>query len=207
MHHEDAFLQAIIANPEDPAPRLVYADWLEEQGQAERAEFARVQAMLRQTPASDPRHERLEARHAELLWVAHREGWVRLFGVAMTWENVLTLFRRWLYEAIAWWGLRRPLKSFWTPALEPGNLLGRGEASAGHWVWHAASERQAIVNTLANKRAELLAGGGWQPQMPYDDLAGGRLLLFDPDGTLSDGAAAAVSHGYLDEDNLPAWDT
>jgi uncharacterized protein (TIGR02996 family) len=29
---EDALLQDIRANPADDAPRLVYADWLEEQG-------------------------------------------------------------------------------------------------------------------------------------------------------------------------------
>jgi uncharacterized protein (TIGR02996 family) len=35
------FLQAIIDAPEDDAPRLVYADWLEDNGQPERAEFIR----------------------------------------------------------------------------------------------------------------------------------------------------------------------
>jgi uncharacterized protein (TIGR02996 family) len=28
MHLEDAFLQAILDDPDDDAPRLVYADWL-----------------------------------------------------------------------------------------------------------------------------------------------------------------------------------
>lgn len=32
MSDEAAFLNAILANPEDDAPRLAYADWLEEQG-------------------------------------------------------------------------------------------------------------------------------------------------------------------------------
>jgi hypothetical protein len=63
------------------------------------------------------------------------------------------------------------------------------------------------VNALANKRAELLAGGGWQPRKPYDDLDGGRLLLFDPDSSTSDGTAARESNGFFDGDNLPAWDT
>jgi serine/threonine-protein kinase len=38
---EDAFLQAIAAAPEDDAPRLVYADWLEERGDP-RAEYLRL---------------------------------------------------------------------------------------------------------------------------------------------------------------------
>jgi len=32
----------IIARPEDDGPRLVYADWLEEHGDSDRAEFIRV---------------------------------------------------------------------------------------------------------------------------------------------------------------------
>ena len=42
----DAFLSAIIENSTDDAPRLIYADWLEEHGQSERAEFIRVQCAL-----------------------------------------------------------------------------------------------------------------------------------------------------------------
>jgi uncharacterized protein (TIGR02996 family) len=40
--HEDVFLQDIVANPVDDTPRLVYADWLEENGQADRAAFIRA---------------------------------------------------------------------------------------------------------------------------------------------------------------------
>jgi uncharacterized protein (TIGR02996 family) len=39
-------LQAILANPYDDAPRLVYADWLEEHGQPQTGEFIRVQCEL-----------------------------------------------------------------------------------------------------------------------------------------------------------------
>ena len=39
-------LDAILADPADDAPRLVYADWLDENGQAERAEFIRLQVAL-----------------------------------------------------------------------------------------------------------------------------------------------------------------
>lgn len=37
------FLKAIVANPDDDLPRLVYADWLDERGEYDRAEFIRVQ--------------------------------------------------------------------------------------------------------------------------------------------------------------------
>jgi uncharacterized protein (TIGR02996 family) len=41
MTHEQAFLADIIGNPDDPGPRLVYADWLDEQGRPEQATFWR----------------------------------------------------------------------------------------------------------------------------------------------------------------------
>lgn len=40
------FLRAILAAPDDDAPRLIYADWLDENGKPERAEFIRVQCQL-----------------------------------------------------------------------------------------------------------------------------------------------------------------
>jgi uncharacterized protein (TIGR02996 family) len=39
MTHEQAFLADILGNPDDPGPRLVYADWLDEQGRPEQATF------------------------------------------------------------------------------------------------------------------------------------------------------------------------
>jgi serine/threonine-protein kinase len=42
MSDDDAFLRAIADAPDDDAPRLVYADWLDEHGQPDRAEFIRL---------------------------------------------------------------------------------------------------------------------------------------------------------------------
>ena len=39
----EALLRAVCAHPADDTPRLVYADWLEENGRPERAEFIRLQ--------------------------------------------------------------------------------------------------------------------------------------------------------------------
>jgi uncharacterized protein (TIGR02996 family) len=47
---EAAFLAAIIERPDDDVPRLVFADWLDEHGQPERAEFIRVQVELAALP-------------------------------------------------------------------------------------------------------------------------------------------------------------
>src|SRR5581483_4113131 len=70
MNTHDALLQAIIESPDDDTPRLVYADYLEEHGQTDRAEFIRVQldlARLPDSPDSDERREALAAREQALL--------------------------------------------------------------------------------------------------------------------------------------------
>lgn len=41
-----ALVRAVCAAPQDDSPRLVYADWLDDNGQPERAEFIRVQCEL-----------------------------------------------------------------------------------------------------------------------------------------------------------------
>src|SRR5690242_1892736 len=79
MPTEEAFIQAIVADPEDDAPRLIYADWLDEQGESERAEFIRVQIALARMDEDDGRRPDLEVREQELL-ARHREAWQRQFA-------------------------------------------------------------------------------------------------------------------------------
>jgi uncharacterized protein (TIGR02996 family) len=59
---ERALLNAIIAAPEDDLPRLVYADWLEEHGRAERAEFIRLECELARMGFNPIRRRKLEKR-------------------------------------------------------------------------------------------------------------------------------------------------
>jgi uncharacterized protein (TIGR02996 family) len=81
MTPEDAaFLSAIIEAPDDDGPRLIYADWLEDHGQPERAEFIRVQVELARLPQDDAlgavtRRGELEARERALLRRRER-GWL-----------------------------------------------------------------------------------------------------------------------------------
>jgi uncharacterized protein (TIGR02996 family) len=90
MTHDKAFLQAIIEEPEDDTPRLVYADWLDEHGKADRAEFIRVQCELAKLPGDSPRRRALEEREQALL-KAHRDAW--LTEVA-GWARQGAVFRR-----------------------------------------------------------------------------------------------------------------
>jgi uncharacterized protein (TIGR02996 family) len=64
---EEALLAAIGDNPEDDAPRLIYADWLDEHGEAERAELIRAQVALGSMAPDGPARGRLEERARTLL--------------------------------------------------------------------------------------------------------------------------------------------
>jgi uncharacterized protein (TIGR02996 family) len=73
-----ALLEAILAEPEEDGPRLIYADWLEENGgpaERDRAEFIRIQMELAGLPEDDPRRKKLQKRERQL-WSAHREEWL-----------------------------------------------------------------------------------------------------------------------------------
>jgi uncharacterized protein (TIGR02996 family) len=74
MTYDDAFLQAILDNPDDDAPRLIYADWIEEHGDP-RGEFMRIQCQLAAMSAEDPRRRRLE-RHEHDLLACHQDRWL-----------------------------------------------------------------------------------------------------------------------------------
>lgn len=89
--HED-FVQEIASRPDDDTPRLVYADWLEDQGDLQ-GEFIRVQCELAQ-PSNEPdRTAELRHRQRELL-AAHRAEWVRAVSGSIRWCE----FRRGLLE-------------------------------------------------------------------------------------------------------------
>ena len=87
MAHNDALLAGVIAAPDDDLPRLVYADWLEEAGDGDRAEFIRVQCRLAAAPG-DPDRAALEAREADLLARRGHE-WALPLGPAV---------REWVYR-------------------------------------------------------------------------------------------------------------
>lgn len=75
---ENALLAAVIAAPDDDLPRLVYADWLDEHGRAERAEFIRGQCFMARA-RSDPRAKPERAvwgRRVRALAAANQSSWV-----------------------------------------------------------------------------------------------------------------------------------
>jgi uncharacterized protein (TIGR02996 family) len=53
MHTKAEWLRTICEVPEDIHTRLVYADWLEENGEGERAELIRLQLGFNQGPSCE----------------------------------------------------------------------------------------------------------------------------------------------------------
>jgi uncharacterized protein (TIGR02996 family) len=62
----EPFLRAICADPEDDLARLVYADWLDENGEPERAELIRLQIERARLRAGGTDSEELARRDIEL---------------------------------------------------------------------------------------------------------------------------------------------
>jgi len=75
MTHDNPFLQALLAEPDDDTLRLAMADWLDEHDQPARAEFIRVQIELARSVADRNRRWKLELRQRDLL-MAHDTEWV-----------------------------------------------------------------------------------------------------------------------------------
>ena len=70
-----ALVAGILANPDDDTPRLVAADWFEENGDSARGEFIRVQVNRARLPPTDPQQPELAARELRLL-KEHAERWM-----------------------------------------------------------------------------------------------------------------------------------
>jgi uncharacterized protein (TIGR02996 family) len=76
MFTEESLQHAILEDPDDDAPRLAYADWLDEHADPDRAEFIRAQIERARLPEGDPRRFELEKREAQLLRL-HKKAWRR----------------------------------------------------------------------------------------------------------------------------------
>src|SRR6266542_2811283 len=78
-----AFLAAICASPEDDTVRLAFADWLDEHGESDRAEFIRLGCQHARLEGDDPqwwplknRLDALEQKHLEA-WEQELPPWAR----------------------------------------------------------------------------------------------------------------------------------
>lgn len=104
MTHEEAFIQAICENPDDDAPRLMYADWLEERGDP-RGEFIRVQMKIAEkgfysdgTPCAYQRCQELRQQERILLSKGNDYRW--FFRRGALGEECKWIFRRGFVERV-----------------------------------------------------------------------------------------------------------
>jgi uncharacterized protein (TIGR02996 family) len=110
---ETAFLTSIVEDPDDDANRLVFADWLDDHGHADKAAFVRLEVEFSRLPHSD---ERFEAIRGELFrldeaiggrwsWALVRMGRLLNCGRTKTKDPVL----RFAYECPNRWADLTPL--------------------------------------------------------------------------------------------------
>src|SRR5438309_575800 len=96
MMHE-AFLASILETPDDDVPRLIYADWLDDQGDTERAEFIRLQIELARLSECGLRAEELEKREEKLLG-EHEERWTAPLRAVLPEDVATAVFHRGFVE-------------------------------------------------------------------------------------------------------------
>jgi uncharacterized protein (TIGR02996 family) len=102
MMNDADFLTAIQAAPHDAAPRLIYADWLEERGDV-RAELIRVEEEMRRLPVFADRYWQLKPRGKALRALAASDWmealsygrWRPIFahGIPVEWKERWRLIR------------------------------------------------------------------------------------------------------------------
>ena len=109
MTDGDAILAAILANPDDDTPRLVYADWLDDQGDAGlsmRADFIRASIGVARVPPCTQRQcsgavpcgdcsdrQRLDSRAAALWTGSLREPTLTAVGLDPNGSAYVTMTR------------------------------------------------------------------------------------------------------------------
>jgi uncharacterized protein (TIGR02996 family) len=172
------FLDFILAHPDDDAARLVFADWLEENGDGARAEFIRVQVERARLPHWDARQVPLYLRENELI-KQHGQRWkAELPDVkGVTWEE----FRRGFVATAGFTSfavLRERASACW--AVAPI------EAISVRWPRRRESPR--MIGPVAGLR-ELSIQSRFAPLGEVGRLADAPLLstlraLYIPDGNL-----------------------
>jgi uncharacterized protein (TIGR02996 family) len=155
----DAFLRAIREDPDNDVPRLIYADWLDEQGDP-RGEFIRVQCELAGLTEEDPQYDSLKKREEALLR-RHKADWT---GAVRPLVKQFTLRRGFVEEVV---------------------LTDRQFRRSGAALWGMAPIRRVIFWNLADAQVSRLArdiewpaGSGVSINYKFSERPGGGLIQF-----------------------------
>ncbi len=152
MQSNEQFLPAIVDDPENDLPRLIYADWLEEQGDP-RGEFIRVQCELAKLGEYDPDRIPLVERQDQLLQ-KNKSKWTKDLKIAAI--RVFE-FRRGFVESVS---------------LNVKNHLQNAEALLNA----VPTIRQVRINALKAVLPEFVASA-WLERIESLNLAGNKLGL------------------------------
>jgi uncharacterized protein (TIGR02996 family) len=192
-HDERAFLDAICAQPDDDTARLVFADWLEENGDPDRAEFIRVEIELFHTPPNTEDDERrrrvLLDRKAGLLkrrikeWLAPFSPWAKESSFERGFVQSLNVSANAFLQSAGQWYELTPLTrvrftncSVW----DHGLMVWRAETLFG----------SPHLSRLASMTIEQqgLTAGNLEPLASHPDLSRLRELVLTQNNLTSDGA-------------------
>ena len=121
MSPETPFLDAIRAEPTNVACRLVYADWLEERGDA-RAELIRIEEEMRPLPVFSDRFWQLKPRRYELLQKLPMD-WLETMHYGI--DCCPPTFRHQPVTLKDWWRLIRVFTERWHPFPSLPDVGGR----------------------------------------------------------------------------------
>ncbi len=99
MTERNLLLAAVIARPEDNVPRLVFADWLDENGEPARASFVRTQVAAAGLPVQSPERAALEQSAAGMLQ-EFGAAWGRELPEWAAWQDSKVVYRRWFVEEL-----------------------------------------------------------------------------------------------------------
>ncbi|HKB01149.1 MAG TPA: TIGR02996 domain-containing protein [Gemmataceae bacterium] len=198
MTDREALLRSVVESPNDDGPRLIYADWLEETGDPERAEFIRIQCETHSVPMPDERWKALVQRADQLFRLNQGRWQQELPGhPAVQWPG--RFYRGFPHQAAASrWG---ELKAVWTQmfavtplvqltihAIAPwelDDLLSQPETRFLQYVFLRIDGR---IDLAAERLAASPAPAGWTALQ----------LRPDEDDFLTDtGARALVKSPYL----------
>jgi uncharacterized protein (TIGR02996 family) len=169
MNLERGFLHALIANPDDLACRLIYADWLEESGDDRRAEYLRLECLLRSCADADERREPSEMRLNELRLTLPQDWlvWVHWPGYGKFTPTLSSVTHRLLPLNGA--DMRMPEMVSWVSFSHEGQFIYTCGSDPHIWIWDSntyelcdriKTELDHLYGPVLHPTREQIAAGG-----------------------------------------------
>ena len=153
LDQHEAFLRAIFDDPEDDTPRIIYADFLEENGQEDRAAFIRAQCEFPRLIPSDLGDPEYHPRLHELLALQAR----------LRRKLLKTHPEQFRENATYWRGFPSPPESVEVTLADlTSPVLLREKAVQMYPEWFSATAAKVVGGQVRTSMASgLMVGGCW----------------------------------------------